>query len=53
LTYWLDNFAYRIELKWWYFLSAAGITLLISWLTIGVQTIKAAMINPVTMLRSE
>jgi putative ABC transport system permease protein len=52
-TYWLDNFAYRIELEWWYFLSAAGITLLISWLTIGAQTIKAAKTNPVTMLRSE
>lgn len=52
-TYWLDNFAYRIELEWWYFLSAAGITLLISWLTIGIQTVKAAKINPVTMLRSE
>lgn len=52
-TYWLDNFAYRIELKWWYFLSAAGITLLISWLTIGAQTIKAAKANPVKMLKSE
>lgn len=52
-TSWLDSFAYRIELEWWYFLGAAGITILISWLTIGTQTIKAAKTNPVTMLRSE
>jgi putative ABC transport system permease protein len=52
-THWLDNFAYRIELQWWYFLSAACLTLLISWLAIGAQTIKAAKVNPVTMLRSE
>ena len=52
-TYWLDNFAYSIELKWWYFLSAAVITLLISWLTVGLQTINAAKTNPVKMLRSE
>lgn len=52
-TYWLDNFAYKIDLEWWYFLSAAGATLLISWLTIGLHTWKAAKTNPVTMLRTE
>lgn len=52
-TYWLENFAYKIELKWWYFLGAALMTLLITWLTIGLQTIKAAKTNPVIGLRSE
>jgi putative ABC transport system permease protein len=40
--YWLSNFAYRIELQFWYFLSAGVIALLIAWLTVGMQTIKAA-----------
>jgi len=52
-VYWLNEFAYKIELQWWYFVGAAGVTLLISWLTIGVQTLNAAQTNPVTMLRSE
>lgn len=52
-SYWLNNFAYRIELEWWYFGSAAGITLMISWVTIGAQTLKAAKTNPVSILRSE
>jgi putative ABC transport system permease protein len=51
--YWLDNFAYKIELQWSYFIGATGITLLISWMTIGLQTLKAANTNPATILRSE
>ena len=50
---WLDNFAYRIELQWWYFIAAALIALGISWLTVGLQAWKAAAINPVKCLRDE
>lgn len=50
---WLENFAYTIELKWWMFGIAALITLLIAWLTVGFQTLKAATINPVDCLRDE
>jgi ABC-type antimicrobial peptide transport system permease subunit len=50
---WLDNFAYSIELKWWYFGLAALSTLLIAWFSVGIQTIKAALMNPVKSLRSE
>lgn len=50
---WLAGFAYKIELEWWYFLIAALVTMLIAWLTVGLQTIKAARVNPVQFLKSE
>lgn len=50
---WLNNFAYRIELEWWYFIGAGLIALGISWLTVGLQAWKAARINPVNCLRDE
>lgn len=50
---WLDNFAYSIVLESWYFVGAGMVALFVSWLTVGIQTIKAAMTNPVNNLRSE
>lgn len=50
---WLDNFAYRISLKVWYFAAAGLSALFIAWLTVGVQTIKAARANPTQSLKSE
>jgi putative ABC transport system permease protein len=50
---WLQDFAYRTNLSWWIFLSAAIIALIIAIVTIGLQTIKASMANPVKSLRTE
>jgi putative ABC transport system permease protein len=50
---WLDNFAYRIGLKWWVFLVAGVIALFIALLTISRQTFKSALSNPVKSLRYE
>ena len=50
---WLDSFAYRIDLSLWYFVIAGLITLIIAWLTVGIQAIKAATANPVKSLRYE
>ena len=50
---WLGNFAFKIELHWWYFASAGLMALFISWLTVGAQAIKAAKTNPIKNLRSE
>jgi ABC-type antimicrobial peptide transport system permease subunit len=52
-TYWLNEFAFRIDLKVWFFISAGLLALLIAWVTVGIQTIKAARINPVNNLRME
>ena len=53
LSNWLDNFAYKIELNWWIFIGAAGLTMLIAWLTIGIQTFKTTKVNPVHCLKDE
>jgi putative ABC transport system permease protein len=50
---WLNNFAFRIGLEWWYFTLAGLATLLIAWLTVAIQTVKAANINPIRCLKSE
>jgi putative ABC transport system permease protein len=50
---WLQNFAYRIQLGVGIFLLAGVIALLIAWITVSYQSIKAAIVNPVKSLRSQ
>lgn len=50
---WLQDFAYRISLGWGTFVVGGGAVLLLAWLTISYQTIRAARANPVKSLRSE
>lgn len=50
---WLSGFAYRIKLKFWYFLGAGLVALLVALLTVGSQAIQAANKNPVNALRQE
>lgn len=50
---WLQDFAYRININWWIFLIAGLIAVLIALLTVSIQSIKAALANPVRSLRTE
>jgi len=50
---WLNDFAYHVSIGWWVFLAAGAIAMVIAVLTISIQTIKAALANPVRSLRSE
>jgi putative ABC transport system permease protein len=50
---WLQSFAYRISISWWIFVLAGGTAILIALLTVSVQTIRAAIANPIKSLRSE
>ncbi len=50
---WLQGFAYRINLSWWIFAAGAAIALFIAMVTVSVQSVKAALENPVKSLRSE
>jgi putative ABC transport system permease protein len=50
---WLETFAYRTEISWWIFLVAGAVALAIALLTVSVQTIRAAVANPIESLRSE
>jgi putative ABC transport system permease protein len=50
---WLQDFAYRINIQWWIFIVAGGVALMIAFITISFQAVKAAIANPVKSLRSE
>jgi ABC-type antimicrobial peptide transport system permease subunit len=50
---WLDNFAYRIDLQWWFFIGPGLLALLVAWLTVALQTFKAARISPSQSLKNE
>ena len=50
---WLENFPYRINLSFWILLFTGLGSLLIAFITISFQSIKAALANPVKSLRSE
>jgi putative ABC transport system permease protein len=50
---WLESFAYHIDLEWWFFIGAGMTALIIAWITVGTQTLKAARVNPAECLRSE
>lgn len=53
MTKWLQDFAYRVQIQWWLFAQAALVTLFIALITVGFQSARAALSNPVKSLRSE
>jgi putative ABC transport system permease protein len=50
---WLQGFAYQVPIRWWMFALSGASALVIAFLTISLQTAKAARTNPVKTLRSE
>jgi putative ABC transport system permease protein len=50
---WLMDYVYRTELNWWILAVAGLAAVLIAFITISSQAIKAALSNPVKSLRSE
>jgi ABC-type antimicrobial peptide transport system permease subunit len=50
---WLESFAYHIHVAWGVFALAPLAALLIAWLTVSYESIKAAITNPVKSLRTE
>ncbi len=53
LKQWLQDFAYKTEIKWWVFVTAGGFTMLIALLTVSYQSIKAALMSPIYNLRPD
>ena len=53
MNLWLASFAYRIQIGWTIFLMAGMLAVAIALITIGVQTVRAAVSNPVDALRTE
>ena len=50
---WLENFTYRMELSWWIFALAGILAIAIAFLTISLQSMKAALRNPADSLKTE
>jgi putative ABC transport system permease protein len=50
---WLEGFVYKITIEWWVFALTGAIAVGIALLTVGVQSMKAALMNPVKSLRAE
>jgi putative ABC transport system permease protein len=50
---WLQDFSYRIDLRWWMFAVAALIVLAAALTSIGWQVMRAARVNPVKSLRAD
>jgi putative ABC transport system permease protein len=52
-NWWLANFAYRTNIQLWSIFFSGFTILLLAWLTVLGQTIKAAKTNPIDCLRNE
>ena len=50
---WLQSFAYKVDIEWWIFAFAGTLTIFTALATIGFQSIKAALRNPVESLKVE
>ena len=50
---WLTSFAYRISISWWMFGLAGILAVGLAFLTVGFQSFKAAIANPIEALRAE
>ncbi|MGA0560340.1 ABC transporter permease [Larkinella sp. VNQ87] len=49
----LEAYTYKITIDWWTFALAGGLSGLVALLTVSFQSVKAALVNPATSLRSE
>ncbi len=50
---WLEDFPYRIDLSAWVIMFSGLTALVIAWLTVGYQALKAATANPVDAVHGE
>jgi putative ABC transport system permease protein len=50
---WLRDFAYRTSISWWIFVLGGMLMIIMALLTLSIQTVRAAIANPVKSLRTE
>jgi putative ABC transport system permease protein len=53
MSKWLQNFAYRINVGFWSFVISGLLALMIALITVSIQSVKAAMSNPIKSIRYE
>jgi len=50
---WLEGFAYRIDIPWWAFVVTGLMMAIVAVLTVGLQSLRTALTNPVKSLGRE
>lgn len=50
---WLQTFAYHTGMAWWTYTLAVFIPVAVAVLTVGIQSVRAALLNPAETLRTE
>lgn len=50
---WLQFYAYRINIGWQVFVVTGVLSLLLAFITVSVEAVKAGIANPVKSLRTE
>lgn len=50
---WLEDFAFKIKLEWWIFLIAGATGLLIAFISVSGQSLRAALSDPAKVIRHE
>ena len=53
MHWWLQGFAYRINISWLIFATAGTAVVIITLITVSYQSVKAALMNPVKSLKTE
>ena len=53
ISKWMEEFAYKADIGFIYYIQAALLTLAVSLIAVAFQTVKAALTNPVKTLRYE
>jgi putative ABC transport system permease protein len=50
---WLENYAYKTTVSWWIFPIAAAVSVIIGFITVSYQSLRAAATNPAETLHYE
>jgi putative ABC transport system permease protein len=53
MSWWLRDYAYKIDITWWIFGLAGLVVIVIALLTVSFQSIRAAITNPAVVLKNE
>jgi len=53
MHHWLQQYAYRTRIQWWIFVAAGAVAVVIALVTVSMQAVRAALMNPTKALRSE
>lgn len=53
MNQWLQEFVYRTSIQWWMFAISIALIMVLAFLTIASQALKAALANPIKSLRME